>query len=191
MADFLLSCNEFPNPLGELYRLGNTPGDDLVPESRMKIPSDRYDATHSTLVTAELLLLRILGFNLRLVSPFNYLPQYLDRALQGLWEYCQYYDHPSESRRAGREAAAGRMLASRVGLDVRAKVVEACRNMRREVTVPANVVALGCIWVVLEKRGLLYGQVEREDWVYGVSIREVAIGDFVEKLKVDGAKNSN
>ena len=47
----------------------------------LEIPSPQYSALRSTLVRAELLLLRILRFELRIPLPFEFLGRYLDRAV--------------------------------------------------------------------------------------------------------------
>lgn len=45
------------------------------------VPSTVYDSLRATLVQAELMLLRILGFELRIPLPLDYLPRYLERAM--------------------------------------------------------------------------------------------------------------
>ena len=45
------------------------------------VPSTVYDSLRATLVQAELMLLRILGFELRITLPLDYLPRYLERAM--------------------------------------------------------------------------------------------------------------
>lgn len=45
------------------------------------VPSTLYDSLRATLVQAELILLRILGFELRIPLPLDYLPRYLERAM--------------------------------------------------------------------------------------------------------------
>ena len=45
------------------------------------VPSTIYDTLRATLVQAELMLLRILGFELRIPLPLDYMPRYLERAI--------------------------------------------------------------------------------------------------------------
>lgn len=45
------------------------------------VPSTVYDSLRATLVQAELMLLRILGFELRIPLPLDYLPRYFERAM--------------------------------------------------------------------------------------------------------------
>ena len=45
------------------------------------VPSTIYDILRATLVQAELMLLRILGFELRIPLPLDYMPRYLERAI--------------------------------------------------------------------------------------------------------------
>ena len=45
------------------------------------VPSTVYDTLRATLVQAELMLLRILGFELRIPLPLDYLPRYVERAM--------------------------------------------------------------------------------------------------------------
>ena len=56
------------------------------------VPSTRYDSLRATLVQAELMLLRTLGFELRIPLPLNYLPRYLERAMEGVFGACEDYD---------------------------------------------------------------------------------------------------
>lgn len=48
----------------------------------LTVPSASYDALRATIVQAELILLRVLGFELRIPQPLEYLPRYLERALE-------------------------------------------------------------------------------------------------------------
>ena len=43
------------------------------------VPSTMYDTLRATLVQAELMLLRILGFELRVPLPLDYIPRYHER----------------------------------------------------------------------------------------------------------------
>ena len=172
LADFLWYSDLTPLPLGEVYRHPqDVPEDDRPLSSRMELRSKRYNEKRSTLVKAELLLLRVLGFDLRLVSPFDYVSQYLHRALQGIWAYCEELDDNSELRRENCGVAAARMMASRPGMDVRARVVEACRNMRGEITVPAKSWLSGVSGLSLRSAGCYM-----ERWSAGLGFIESVAG---------------
>ena len=56
------------------------------------VPSTRYDSLRETLVQAELMLLRILGFELRIPLPLDYLPRYLERAMGNVAGASEDYD---------------------------------------------------------------------------------------------------
>ena len=56
------------------------------------IPSTLYDDLRATLVQAELILLRVLGFELRISLPLDFLPRYLERALEDVVDACEDYD---------------------------------------------------------------------------------------------------
>ena len=66
---------------------------------RLVVPSPLYDTLRATLVQAELILLRVLGFELHIPLPSDYLPRYLDRALESTTSAAEDYDSwPSEER---------------------------------------------------------------------------------------------
>ena len=58
----------------------------------LTVPSAAYDALRATLVQAELTLLRVLGFDLRIPLPIKYLPRYLERAMRALVDTGEDYD---------------------------------------------------------------------------------------------------
>lgn len=58
----------------------------------LTIPSQTYDTLRATLVQAELMLLRVLGFELRLPLPLDYLPRYLERVMGDFAEVGEDYD---------------------------------------------------------------------------------------------------
>jgi len=62
--------------------LNRNPSDPAV--AQLTVPSTKYDVLRATLVQAELLLLRVLGFQLRIPQPLDYLPRYLQRAMDGI-----------------------------------------------------------------------------------------------------------
>lgn len=58
----------------------------------LMVPSETYDILRATLVQAELILLRVLGFELRIPLPLDYLPRYLERAMGDVAEAGEDYD---------------------------------------------------------------------------------------------------
>lgn len=92
--------------------------------SALKIPSPRYDALRATLVEAELLLLRILGFELRLSSPMDFLQRYLERALEDVQAVGEDYDAWDKEGREEYGVLDG-LLETRIGRDCRARSVTA------------------------------------------------------------------
>ena len=56
------------------------------------VPSTVYDTLRATLVQAELMLLRILGFELRIPLPLDYMPRYLERAIGEVADAGENYD---------------------------------------------------------------------------------------------------
>ena len=60
--------------------------------SRLIIPSALYDNLRATLVQAEVLLLRVLGFELKVSLPLDFIPRYLERAFQDPVDAGEDYD---------------------------------------------------------------------------------------------------
>lgn len=58
----------------------------------LTVPSKAYDTLRATLVQAELMLLRVLGFELRIPLPLDYLPRYLERAIGDVAMAAEDYD---------------------------------------------------------------------------------------------------
>jgi hypothetical protein len=59
---------------------------------KLKIPSMEYDGLRASLVRVELLLLRVLGFDLRVSSPFDFLERYISRALEDYDSVAEEYE---------------------------------------------------------------------------------------------------
>ncbi|KAI4119080.1 MAG: hypothetical protein LQ345_000955 [Seirophora villosa] len=90
----------------------------------LTIPSSNYDALRATLVEAELILLRVLGFELRLPSPLEFLQRYLERAMEGVHGVGEDYDAWDKEGREEYGALDG-LMETRLGRRCRAKTVEA------------------------------------------------------------------
>ena len=66
----------------------------------LEVPSTIYDSLRATLVQAELMLLRILGFELRIPLPLDYLPRYLERAMGDVAGASESYDFWGKEEKA-------------------------------------------------------------------------------------------
>ena len=62
-----------------LHQNSEAPSDPI--DYPLVVPSTIYDSLRATLVQAELMLLRVLGFELRIPLPLDYLPRYVERAM--------------------------------------------------------------------------------------------------------------
>lgn len=149
----------------------------------LEIPSEEYDILRATVIQAELLTLRILGLELRVASPFDYLPRYLSRVFADNMKKMEDYDALSEETRAEHGISHGGILETRIGRAVKAKVVEACEDERVGLMFPSRVVALGCIWVVLENRGVVSAPKASEEWVTHVGGPKVSYEDWVDVVE--------
>lgn len=74
-----------------LHQYNDASGADPI-NKPLTVPSQTYDTLRATLVQAELILLRVLGFELRLPLPLDYLPRYLERAMEDAAEAGEDYD---------------------------------------------------------------------------------------------------
>lgn len=93
------------------------------------------------------------------------------------------YDALSEEARAEYGVLPGGTLETRVGRAVKAAVIEACKNERVGVMFPSRTVALGCIWVVLEERGLVTEKKASEGWVDEIGGGKVSWEDWEDVVK--------
>ena len=174
-------ATESPRRLRELlfpaYRLLNP-----SPDEPLKAPSDLYDALRATIVQAELSLLRILGFNLRLSLPLEFISRYLEQAL------AEVLDAGEDYRSWGKEereeyGVVGDVMQTGIGRACRSKVIDACKNMQLAGFFPARAVAAASLFVVLEDRGLRLEESINE-WVQRVTNRRVDKEDFDEAVAI-------
>ena len=92
--------------------------------SPLTVPSETYDILRATLLQAELILLRILGFELRIPLPLDYLPRYLERATNDISGMGEDYDSWSKEDK-DEYGVVERMMDTRIGRACRAKVLKA------------------------------------------------------------------
>lgn len=94
------------------------------PTKTLTIPSPLYDTLRATLVQADLILLRILGFQLHIPSPLEYLQRYLERAMEDVENAGEGFD--DWDREAKDEyGVLGGIMGGRAGRSCRAKAVDA------------------------------------------------------------------
>jgi hypothetical protein len=95
----------------------------------LTFPSELYDTLRATIVQAELMLLLVLKFELRIPLPFEFLPRYLDRTLGELnaggagWGGTEDYDGMGREERA--EYKVVRLSETRIGRGCREEIVRA------------------------------------------------------------------
>lgn len=131
-----------------------------------------------TLVTAELLLLRILKFDLRLPLPFEYLPVMLRRGL-ALDGTAHLEDLVADERD---EVNVVDVRDTTLGRAVRALAGEAMRSYRLVNYFSPRAVAVACLWVCATDCGLDL-PADREPWVRRVTADKVDLEDFEDAVK--------
>lgn len=121
-AHRLLHQSPLPPP-SDVVPSAALPLNPLVTKTPLTTPSPAYDALRATLVSAELLLLRVLGFELRLPLPLDFLDRYLSRALEDVVEVGEDYD--GWDREAREENGVVGRTETGLARACRAKAVEA------------------------------------------------------------------
>ncbi|KAI4215765.1 MAG: hypothetical protein LQ351_001752 [Letrouitia transgressa] len=142
-------------------------------------PSRTYDALRATLVQAELILLRTLGFALRAPLPQDFLARYLERAWSPL---ARDFDVDSWSAEARAEDGAIGAMETRVARGCRGTAVEACKSYQLANHYPARAVALGCVYTTLRAKGLLSAD-DPTAWVRDIGSGKVDVEDFAEVVE--------
>ncbi|OCL06149.1 hypothetical protein AOQ84DRAFT_83055 [Glonium stellatum] len=151
----------------------------------LTFPSSLYDSLRTTLVQAELILLRVLKFELRLALPLDFLPRYLDRTIGevnaggGGWGGTEDYDgHEKEHRD---EYQMIDLMDTRLGKACRLKAIEVCKNYQLSNFFPARALAAACVYVTFQDYGFNVGG-DRSTWLEEVTSGKVDIEDFDEVL---------
>lgn len=88
------------------------------------IPSTTYDTLRSTLVQAELMLLRVLAFDLRVPLPLDYLPRYLERTFEDVTDMGEEYEAWTKEEKE--EYGVLLRMDTGIGKACKARTVEAC-----------------------------------------------------------------
>ncbi|KAL8803166.1 MAG: hypothetical protein Q9182_003338 [Xanthomendoza sp. 2 TL-2023] len=145
--------------------------------------SPTYTILRSTLVQAELILIRVLGFELDLPSPLRYLARYLARAMEDVEKCGEGFDEWDHEAKEEYGVLVGGIMDGRLGRGCRGRALDACKSYDLSNLFPARAVALGVVLVVLGERGL---RIERDvkDWVLDVGSGKVDVEDFEEVIEI-------
>ena len=103
------------------HQLLNASKDDYQP---LIIPSAQYDTLRATLIQAEQILLRVLGFELQLTLPLAFLPRYLNRTLEAVTKTGEDYDTWTKEDREEYGVLHG-IIDTGIGRACRGKVLDA------------------------------------------------------------------
>ncbi|KAJ6260193.1 Cyclin-T1-4 [Drechslerella dactyloides] len=143
------------------------------PAPALRVPSHKYDTLRATIVTAELHLLRILKFELRLPLPHDYIPRILDAALS-IIPGEDYAALPPDRMAEDNVADAADTFLGRqcMGLATRCLQVYAVATYYT-----ARTIACGVVGVVLDGSGILPGE-GMARWVERVMGRDVEVEDY-------------
>ncbi|OCK80456.1 hypothetical protein K432DRAFT_425724 [Lepidopterella palustris CBS 459.81] len=153
----------------------------------LAIPSTLYDTLRHTLVRAELILLRVLKFELRIPLPLEFLPRYLDRTIGELnvegggWGGTECYEEFEKDRRE--EFQVMSLMETGVGMACRIKAVEACKDYQLANFFPARALAAACVYITFQNRGLDIGK-DRKAWLGDITGRKVDVEDFEEAVTI-------
>ena len=124
---------------------------------------------------AELLLLRVLGFDLRSSLPWQYLPRYLERALADITNVAEDYETWGKEERE--EYGVVTFMETGIGKACRVKAIEACKNYQLANLFPARAVALACVYVSMEERRMEAPE-NAAKWVERIASGKVDAEDF-------------
>ncbi|KAI9770754.1 MAG: Cyclin- protein fam58a [Geoglossum simile] len=165
------------------YRLLHGTATSTSPAPSLTFPSELYDTLRATIVQAELMLLLVLKFELRIPLPFEFLPRYLDRTLGELnaggagWGGTEDYDGMGREKRAEHKVVG--LMETRIGRGCREEVVRALQNYQLANYFPARAIAAACLYVTLQSQGLCVAQTV-ESWLEEVTSKRVDAEDFYD-----------
>ena len=101
---------------------GFSPGNPV--KQPLTVPSAIYDTLRATLVQAELMLLRVLGFELRIPIPLTFLPRYLERAMEDVASVGEDYGQWAKEEKE-EYGVVGDVMETSMGRACRARAVSA------------------------------------------------------------------
>ncbi|KAI9697305.1 MAG: hypothetical protein M1836_004869 [Candelina mexicana] len=151
----------------------------------LTFPSILYDSLRATIVQAELILLRILKFELRIPLPYEFLPRYLERTVGELnlsnngWGGTEDYD--GLGKEFQEEYKAVDLMDTGVSRACRMKILKACANARLSNLFPARAIAAACLYQTLNEGGM-QGTMDVRGWLREVTNDRVDLDDFDEIL---------
>ncbi len=93
-------------------------------KSPLTTPSPTYDTLRATLVQAELILLRVLAFELHLPSPLEYLQRYLERAMEDVENVGEAFDEWDQDAKDEYGVQSG-IMEGRLGNKCKQRAVDA------------------------------------------------------------------
>ncbi|EWC47605.1 hypothetical protein DRE_03225 [Drechslerella stenobrocha 248] len=143
------------------------------PPSPLRVPSHKYDTLRATIVTAELHLLRILRFELRLPLPHDYIPRMLDTALAIIPG--EDYTAISEDRMMEDNVADA--ADTFIGRQCTGLATRCLQSYGIATYYDARTLACGCVGVVLDVAGIMAGE-GMVRWVERVGGRDLDMEDF-------------
>ncbi|KAI5799983.1 hypothetical protein EDC01DRAFT_612759 [Geopyxis carbonaria] len=161
LREFLLPAYELLNPMG----------------SPLVFPSVLYDSLRLTLVDAELLLLRILKFDIRLTLPYEYLPRVLEKILSP--NGTDHFDFLEIDDKE--EIAAVNIKDTSLGRAVWVLVGEAMKSYDLVNFFSARTVALACVYFCLEERRITV-QADKAAWLKTLTGDKVYYGNFLDAV---------
>ncbi|KAK6359342.1 hypothetical protein TWF696_000503 [Orbilia brochopaga] len=139
----------------------------------LRVPSHKYDTLRATIVTAELHLLRILKFELRLPLPHDYIPRILDSALSII----PGEDFAALSKERMAEDNIADVADTFLGRQCFGLATRCLQVYSIATYYDARTIACGCVGVVLDASGILPGE-GMVRWVERVMGRDVEVEDY-------------
>ena len=130
-------------------------------------------------MTAELILLRVLRFDIRLPQPLDYVPRFLQKtlALPGT----EHLDGLAEEERE--EVGVVDVAETALGRCVGGVVQGAVKSYRLVNLFTARTVAAACFFVAAERMGVVAAAEGEEEWVRRLTSGRVEFEDFVEAVE--------
>ncbi|KAI9841346.1 MAG: hypothetical protein M1838_003611 [Thelocarpon superellum] len=147
----------------------------------LTLTSPLYAVLRATVVQAEMMLLRVLKFSIRMPIALHHLPRYLVRAI-GDGDTVGGYDGLSEDHKD--EYKIGALMDTALARAVTATTVNAYKDYHLANFYPARAVAATCLYRVLQQRGLQVTDQDgkAEGWLDDVTGGKVEREEFDEIL---------
>ncbi|KAH7061226.1 hypothetical protein B0J12DRAFT_646994 [Macrophomina phaseolina] len=155
---------------------------DTVP---LTCSSPTYDALRSALVRTELVLLRVLRFELRISTPFDCLPGYLSGVMREFnagdtsSDAARDFDYRKKEQKEAERITD--LMDTNIAKACKAKALFACRDYQLANYFQAKPVAAACIYTILQERGLIYG-INARIWLREKISRSIDVADFEEAV---------